>query len=243
MAHLEELRAALAAATLPEPRPSSDSFLESLMGSRMWLPAALAAAGAPAEQPSLIPSAAGGAADPAQQQQQREQRDAWLSAAPAAGPRFKSPGELDAARRVREVTLATGRAPTGTALEKILGRYAMEEREERSSRITASSGSSGTSLELPALDSRVAADAALVAQRVGDGDMDRAFAAMHDGAPEGDSEGHSTLPFSINVRSCRCVLCCAGVKPAAPSRRGAVQGGSAVADMHLASAIAALLLP
>eukprot|EP00892_Ulva_mutabilis_P006150 jgi/Ulvmu1/3907/UM018_0129.1 len=198
MAHLEELRATLAAAAMPDSRRSSDGGrgdrLDSLMGTRLWLPAALAAAGAPADTPG---SPTGDASRAAAQ----EQREEWLSAAPGAGPRFRSPGELEAARRLREATLASGRAPTGTALEKILGRYAMEEREERASRVTASSCSSGTSLELPALDSRVAADAAMVAQRVGDGDMDRVFAAMHDGGLDRDSEGQSTLPFSINGAS------------------------------------------
>lgn len=200
MAHLEDLRAALAAAAAVEPRRSADGDrLESLMGSRMWLPAALALAGAP---PMAAVAPVAPVATSAGSEVERRQREEWLSAGPGAGPRFRSPGELEVARQVREATLATGRAPTGTALEKILGRHAMEEREERRSRMSASSTSSCTSLELPALDSRVAAEAAAVAQRVGGGDLDRAFAAMQEGGTEGaQSEGHSSLPFSINVRA------------------------------------------
>lgn len=209
MAHLEELRAALAAAAVTEPRRSTDSdHLETLMGSRMWLPTALAAAGVPPVAPPVAP-----AADDCAAQTARKQREEWLSAAPGAGPRFRSPGELEVARQVREVTLATGRAPTGTALEKMLGRAAMEEREERRSRMSVSSTSSCTSLELPALDSRVAAEAALVAQRVGEGDMDRAFAAMHEGGGEASSEANSGLPFSINVRPCVSCVAVGGCHP------------------------------
>lgn len=170
------------------------------MGSRMWLPTALAAAGVPHIASPVVPAHDKSAATTA-----KKQREEWLSAAPGTGPRFRSPGELEVARQVREVTLATGRAPTGTALEKMLGRAAMEEREDRRSRMSASSTSSCTSLELPALDSRVAAEAALVAQRVGDGDMDRAFAAMNEGDAEASSEANSGLPLSINVRPRVCL--------------------------------------
>lgn len=47
------------------------------------------------------------------------QRQAWLG--PGSGPRFKTAADREAAQRVRDVTLATGRAPDAVTLQKILG--------------------------------------------------------------------------------------------------------------------------
>ena len=86
--------------------PYTERKLEALTGTRLWLPAVLAA-----EKQGVVLTT--------RPQDDPSNRQAWLG--PGSGPRFKSPADREAAARVREATLASGRSPTPAALEKALG--------------------------------------------------------------------------------------------------------------------------
>ena len=107
-------------------------------------------------------------------------RRSWLGA--GGGARVEAPAAAHDRRAVREATLATGNVPTGSALERIIGR------KPRGTNESGASSHSSESASMPDYTSEIAANAAAVA-----GMVRGAAARPSDPQPAFDPSGGASL--------------------------------------------------